>query len=343
MALPGRGSGTQDEAMTISSTSPSGDEPALMRAMRQDTFGGPEVLHESQVPRPEPGISQILIRVRAAGVNPTDWKHRSARRFLGEPPYTLGWDVSGTVEQVGLGVTLFKPGDEVFGMLPYAHGAGSHAEFVVGPTRAFVPKPSSIDHVQAAAIPLVALTAWQSLVDTAQLQAGQRVLIHAAAGGVGHVAVQIAKARGAHVIATASSPKHDFVRGLGADEVIDYREVDFAEAVQNVDVVLDTIGGDYQLRSLRTLRSGGMLVSTVPLPAEGLFEEAGRRRVPTELILVEADQAGMQSITELMQAGKLQAEVAEIFPLEQAAKAHEAGETNRTMGKLVLTVDELRS
>ena len=149
MALPGRGSGTQDEAMTISSTSPSGDEPALMRAMRQDTFGGPEVLHESQVPRPEPGISQILIRVRAAGVNPTDWKHRSARRFLGEPPYTLGWDVSGTVEQVGLGVTLFKPGDEVFGMLPYAHGAGSHAEFVVGPTRAFVaisipPAPSFV-------------------------------------------------------------------------------------------------------------------------------------------------------------------------------------------------------
>lgn len=327
--------------MTMSSsTNPSADEPAMMHAVRQDVLGGPEVLQHVQVPRPRPGISQILVRVRAAGVNPTDWKHRSARRFLGDPPYTLGWDVSGVVEQVGLGVTLFKPGDEVFGMLPYAHGAGSHAEFVVGPTRAFVPKPPAIDHLQAAAIPLVALTAWQSLVDTAQLSAGQRVLIHAAAGGVGHVAVQIAKARGAYVIATASSPKHDFVRGLGADEVLDYREVDFAEAVENVDVVLDTIGADYQLRSLRTLRSGGTLVSTVPIPAEGLLEEAAGLQIRTELILVEADQAGMQAITGLMEAGKLRAEIAQTFPLAQAAKAHEAGETNRTTGKLVLIVDE---
>lgn len=327
-------------SMSETTTTSTADGPTLMHAVRQDAFGGPEVLQEVQVPRPQPGISQILVRVRAAGVNPTDWKHRSARRFLGDPPYTLGWDVSGVVEQVGLGVTLFKPGDEVFGMLPYPHGAGSHAEFVVGPTRAFVPKPASVDHVQAGAIPLVALTAWQSLVDTAHLSAGDRVLIHAAAGGVGHVAVQIAKARGAYVIATASASKHDFVRGLGADEVIDYREVDFAEAVKNVDVVLDTIGGGYQLRSLQTLRSGGTLVSTVPIPDEGLFEEADRLQIRAELILVEADRAGMQAITELMETGKLQATVAETFPLAQAAEAHAAGETNRTTGKLVLTIEE---
>lgn len=311
----------------------------MMRAMRQDDFGGPEVLQEARVPRPEPGISQVLVRLRAAGVNPTDWKHRSGRRFLGDPPYTLGWDVSGVVEQVGLGVTLFKPGDEVFGMLPYAHGAGSHAEFVVGPTRAFVHKPESISHVQAGAIPLVALTAWQSLVDTANTGAGDRVLIHAAAGGVGHAAVQIAKARGAYVIGTASGPKHEFVRSLGADEVIDYRSVDFAEAVEGVDVVLDTIGGDYQLRSLAVLRRGGTMVSTVPAPAEGLYEEAQRLGVHAELILVESDHAGMREISALMQAGQLRATIAETFPLADAARAHEAGETNRTAGKLVLTMD----
>lgn len=315
-------------------------DPAMMRAVRQSTFGTPEVLHEVQVPRPEPGISQVLVRLRAAGVNPTDWKHRSGRRFLGDPPYTLGWDVSGVVEQVGLGVTLFKPGDEVFGMLPYPYGAGSHAEFAVGPARAFVHKPATISHLQAGAIPLVGLTAWQSLVDTADIGAGDRVLIHAAAGGVGHAAVQIAKARGAYVIATASAPKHEFVRGLGADEVIDYRQVDFAEAVSRVDVVLDTIGGDYQLRSLGCLRAGGTLVSTVPVAADGLHQQAERLGVRAELILVEADQAGMRGISDLMDAGLLRATIAETFPLAQAAGAHEAGETNRTVGKLVLTMED---
>ena len=313
----------------------------MMRAIRQNSFGGPEVLYNADVPRPGPGISQILVRLRAAGVNPTDWKHRSGRRFLGDPPYTLGWDASGVVEQVGLGVTLFAPGDEVFGMLPYPYGAGSHAQFVAGPARAFVHKPASISHVQAGAIPLVALTAWQALVDTAGLAAGDRVLVHAAAGGVGHVAVQIAKARGAYVISTASGPKHEFVRSLGADEVIDYRQVDFAEAVNGVDVVLDTIGGDYQLRSLHTLRPGGTMVSTVPVAAEGLPALAEELGVRTALILVEADHAGMRAVCDLMESGQLRATVAETFPLAEAARAHEAGETNRTTGKLVLTMEDV--
>lgn len=315
-------------------------ERPTMRAVRQEEFGGPEVLREVVVPRPEPGISQVLVRVKAAGVNPTDWKHRSAQRFLGRPPYTLGWDVSGVVEQVGLGVTLFEPGDEVFGMLPYAHGAGSHAEFVVGPTRAFVRKPASLDHVQAAALPLASLTAWQVLVDTAGIGKGDRVLIHAAAGGVGHLAVQIAKARGAYVIGTARAAKHEFVRSLGADEMIDYREVDFAEAVQGVDVVLDAIGGDYQLRSLRTLRPGGLLVSLLPVPAEGLFEQAALLGVRAKLILAEADHAGMQAVADLAEAGRLRATIAGTFPLAEAARAHAMGETGRTSGKLVLVVEE---
>lgn len=309
-----------------------------MRAMRVDRFGGPEVLEAVDIPRPSPGLSQVLVRVRAAGVNPTDWKHRGGRRFLGDPPYVVGWDVSGVVEEVGLGVTLFKPGDEVFGMLPYPGGAGAYAEYVVGPARAFAPKPAAVDHVQAAAIPLVALTAWQCLVDTAHVRAGDRVLVHAAAGGVGHLAVQIAKSRGAEVIGTASAPRHDFVRSLGADEVVDYTSVDFADVVRDVDVVLDTIGEDYQLRSLRTLKRGGTMVSTVPRAAEGLFERAAELGVRAELILVEADHAGMLAIADLVERGRLRATIAGTFPLDRAAEAHRLGETGRTAGKLVLTV-----
>jgi NADPH:quinone reductase-like Zn-dependent oxidoreductase len=311
----------------------------MMRAISQDVLGGPEVLKEVEVERPEPGLSEVLVRVHAAGLNPTDWKHRELRNFLGEPPFTLGWDVSGVVEAVGTGVTLFKPGDEVFGMLPYPHGVGSHAEYVTGPARTFARKPSTIDHATAGALPLAALTAWQALVDTAAVQAGDRVLIHAAAGGVGHLAVQIAKARGAYVIGTASTAKHDFVRGLGADEVIDYRQTDFAEAVHDIDVALDTIGGEYQLRTLRTLRRGGMLVSVLPFPVQGLADEAGRLGVRTEMLLVEADHAGMNAIAGLVEAGALKTVIAGTFPMAQAAKAHELGETNRTTGKLVLVME----
>ena len=318
---------------------PAAERPGML-AIGQDRFGGPEELHEVRLPRPKPRVGQILVRVRAAGVNPTDWKHRAGESWFREPTVPLGWDVSGVVEAVGLGSTLFEPGDEVFGMLPYPHGVGSHAEYVVGPTRAFVRKPESIDHVQAGALPLAALTAWQALVDTAALGPGDRVLIHAAAGGVGHLAVQIAKARGAYVIGTASAAKHGFLRELGVDEAIDYREVDFAEAVRDVDVVLDTIGGDYQLRSLRTLRPGGILVSTLPSPAPGLWEEAERLGVRAKLILVEADHAGMQAIADLAESGALRATIAGTFPLAEAARAHEAGETNRTAGKLVLVMDE---
>lgn len=324
----------------MSNTASDDQNTATMMAAGQDRFGGPEEIHEVILPRPKPGISEILVRVHAAGINPTDWKHRAGQSWFPEPSVPLGWDVSGVVEAVGLGSTLFEPGDEVFGMLPYPHGVGSHAEYVVGPTRAFVHKPAAIDHVQAGALPLAALTAWQALVDTAGIAPGDRVLIHAAAGGVGHLAVQIAKARGAYVIGTASAPKHEFLRGLGADEVIDYRETDFAEAVRDVDIVLDTIGGDYQLRSLHTLRPGGILVSTLPRPAKGLREEAERLGVRVKLILVEADHAGMQAIADLAAEGALKATIAGTFPLAEAAKAHKAGETDHTTGKLVIVMDE---
>ncbi|MEU5096500.1 NADP-dependent oxidoreductase [Streptomyces sp. NPDC020996] len=310
-----------------------------MRAISQDVLGGPEVLKKVRLPRPEPRANEVLVRVRAAGVNPTDWKHRATGGFLGEPPFVLGWDVSGVVEAVGVGVARFRPGDEVFGMLSYPYGHGSHAEYVTAPARVFAHKPAAVDHVQAGALPLVSLTAWQALVETADLRPGQRVLIHAAAGGVGHVATQIAKARGAYVIGTASAGKHDFLRGIGVDEAIDYRATDFAEAVKDVDVVLDTIGGDTSVRSLRVLRPGGLVVSILPVGSNEFYEEAERLGVRALRMLVDSSHGGMRAIAELVESGRLRATVAETFPLADAARAHALGETGRTTGKLVLLMD----
>lgn len=314
--------------------------PTTMRAIGQDVLGGPEVLHEIERPVPQPGPSEILVRVRATALNPTDWKHRAiAGLFLPAPPFVLGWDVSGEVAAVGYGVTLFKPGDEVFGMLPYPHGHGAAAEYVTGPARAFARKPANLDHTQSAAIPLAALTAYQALVDTANVQAGQRVLIHAAAGGVGHFAVQIAKARGAYVIGTAGAANHEFLRSIGADEVLDYRTTDFAETLRDVDVVLDPIDTPHAIQSLRTLRPGGMVVSIRPTGVEELFAAAEKLGVRAEALLVEADHAGMNALRELAESGAIRPVIAGTFPLSDAAKAHALGDTNRTVGKLVLTVD----
>ncbi|MEU1055758.1 NADP-dependent oxidoreductase [Streptomyces sp. NPDC005876] len=310
-----------------------------MRAISQDVLGGPEVLKEVRLPRPEPRPNEVLVRVRAAGVNPTDWKHRANGGFLGEPPFVLGWDVSGTVEAAGIGVAAFRPGDEVFGMLSYPFGHGSHAEYVAAPARFFWHKPAGTDHVQAGALPLVSLTAWQALVERAELRPGQRVLIHAAAGGVGHAAVQIAKARGAHVIGTASAGKHDFLRSLGVDEPVDYHETDVTEAVGDVDVVLDTLGGDTAVKSLRVLRPGGVVVSILPVGSDEFPREAERLGVRAVRMLVDADQAGMREIAALVEAGRLRAAVERTFPLADAAGAHAQGERGRTTGKLVLVMD----
>ncbi|MER6571837.1 NADP-dependent oxidoreductase [Streptomyces sp. NPDC001093] len=310
-----------------------------MRAIGQDVLGGPEVLKEVRMQRPKPGPNQVLVRVRAAGVNPTDWKHRATGGFLGEPPFVLGWDVSGEVVETGIGVAAFEPGDEVFGMLPYPYGHGSHAEYVIAPVRALAHKPASIDHTQAGALPLVSLTAWQALTEHADVRPGQRVLIHAAAGGVGHVAVQIAKARGAYVIGTASAGKHDFLREIGVDEPVDYRATDVTEAVRDVDVVLDTLGGETSVESLKVLRPGGVVVSILPVGSTEFHDEAERRGVRAVRMLVDADRAGMEKVAELAESGKLKATIAGTFPLAEAAKAHEVGDTGRTTGKLVLLVD----
>ncbi|MFJ8599178.1 NADP-dependent oxidoreductase [Streptomyces shenzhenensis] len=327
-----------DSAAATDSTNPAAPDGApVMLALHQTVLGGPEVLQLTEVPRPTPGLGEILVAVHAAGFNPTDFMHRARSLFLPPPPLTLGWDVSGTVVETGHGVTLFKPGDEVFGMLPYPHGAGSHAEYVTGPTRAFAAKPAGIDHVQAAALPLAALTAWQALVETAGLQAGQRVLIHAAAGGVGHLAVQIAKERGAHVTGTASSPKHDFLRELGADACIDHRSEDFTDTDERYDVVLDALGGENAIRSVSVLRPGGVLVTLLP-GAEDTRAVAEKAQVRAVHLAVEHDQAGMRAIAGLVDRGRLRAHVSGTFPLAEGARAHVLGETGRTTGKLVITV-----
>ena len=309
-----------------------------MRAIRQDRLGGPEVLVERQVERPEPGPTEVLVRVHAVGLNPVDVKSRQHGGFLGQPPFVLGWDVSGVVERTGVGVTLFAPGDEVFGMPWFPRQAGAYAEYVTAPSRHFAAKPESLDHVRAAGLPLAGLTARQALVDRAAVRPGQRVLIHAAAGGVGHLAVQIAKEQGAYVIGTARAAKHDLLRELGADEVVDYTAVDVAEAVEPVDVVLDPIGGDNGPRSLRVLRPGGILVS-INSPAEQrlapLAEELGVR---AGFLLVEPDRAGLLALADSVRAGRLRVLVEAELPLADAAKAHELSETGRVTGKIVLTV-----
>ncbi|MCP9206919.1 NADP-dependent oxidoreductase [Streptomyces cucumeris] len=315
------------------------DTPPTMRAVSQDRAGTPDVLTVVETARPEPGRGEILVRVHAAGVNPADWKTRERGVFAdGTPlPFTLGFDVSGVVTSVGAGVTVFRPGDEVFGMPRFPHPAGAYAEYVTAPARHFAPRPRGLDHTQAGALPLAALTAWQALVDTAAVRPGQRVLIHAGAGGVGHLAVQIAKARGAYVIATASAAKHDLVRALGADELIDYRTQDIAATVRDVDVVLDSVGAATWSRSLRTLRRGGTLVSILPLDdtfPSRQAEEAGVRAV---FMLVEPDQQGLREISALIEDGRLRVIVDAVFALEQAAQAHVLGETGRTTGKIVLT------
>ncbi|WP_371676551.1 NADP-dependent oxidoreductase [Streptomyces sp. NBC_01276] len=306
-----------------------------MRAVVVSKWGGPEVLVETEAERPEPGMGEVLVRVHAAGVNPVDWKTRESGGLIPWGPVpAVGWDVSGTVEAVGPGVTLYRVGDEVYGMPRFPQQAGAYAEYVTAPARHLARKPASLSHVEAAALPLAALTAWQALVDTARVSAGQRVLVHAAAGGVGHLAVQIAKARGAYVIGTASAGKHELLRGLGADEVIDYRTTDFEDAVADVDVVIDAMGGDHGERSLKVLKPGGHLV-TLPGP-DGI--PADPRGVHASWVLVEPDLKGLEEIAALVERGLLKPLIDTVLPLEEAAKAHEIGERGRTTGKIVLTV-----
>ena len=303
-----------------------------MRTVRQHGLGGPEVLVVEDVERPEPGPTEVLVRVAAAGVNPVDWKTRAGGGFLRDPPFTLGWDVAGVVEAVGFGVTWLAPGDRVFGMPRFPREAACYAEYVVSPSRHLARIPEGLGDVEAAGVPLAGLTAWQALVDTAGVAEGSRVLVLGAAGGVGHFAVQIAKARGAWVAGTSSPEKHGFLRELGADEALDKAE---PLPTRDVDAVLDAVGGETGLTALPAMRGGGVLVTVSGSAVPGL-REAAAGRVRVEGILVEPDRAGMDALAAL----GLRPHVEATFPLEQAAEAHRLGEQGRTRGKIVLTVND---
>jgi NADPH:quinone reductase-like Zn-dependent oxidoreductase len=309
-----------------------------MRAIIQDTFGGPEVLRLADVPDPAPLPTEAVVRVKAIGINPVETYIRAGRfPFAGQPPIILGWDISGVVESVVPGTNRFVPGDEVFGMPLFPRAAKAYAELVAAPSRQLARKPAALSHSEAAAASLAGLTAWQCLVDVAGVRNGDRVLIHAAAGGVGHLAVQIAKAKGAYVIGTASTGKCDFVRALGADEVIDYRSVDFAETVRDIDVVLEMVGGEYGERSLKALKPGGLLVTIVDRLNRQLAEKVGNAGRRFAGVTVEPDHIGLEALAAMAEAGKLKVHVDKAFPLEEAAKAHRFLFEAKPRGKIVLT------
>ena len=311
-----------------------------MRAIVQNSFGEPDVLQFGELPLPEPIATEVRVRVQAAGVNPVDWKTRAGKGAAAQwgLPLTVGWDVAGVVDAVGPGVTRFAVGDPVFGMPWFPRPASAYAEFVTAPSRHFARRPDALGVVEAGGLSLAGLTAWQCLVDVARVQPGQRVLVHAGAGGVGHLAVQIAKSRGAHVIATASAAKHDLLADLGVDEAVDYRSRRFEEVVEPVDVVYDLIGGDVSVRSLDVLRPDGVMIVLPSSAAAAAVEAARNRGLRAVGVLVEPDGDGLEDLAALVEAGGLRVLIDETFPLDRAADAHRLGERGRATGKIVLTV-----
>jgi NADPH:quinone reductase-like Zn-dependent oxidoreductase len=308
-----------------------------MKAVSIYSYGGPAVLVYEDAPRPHPDAGEVLVRIHAAGINPIDWKIREGRfeaMLHHTLPLVLGWDVSGVVEGLGSGLTRLKLGDEVFSR-PDLSRDGAYAEFIVVRESEAALKPKSIDHIHAAALPLTGLTAWQALFDAGGLAAGQRVLIHAAAGGVGSLAVQLAKWKGAHVIGTASARNHDFLRKLGVDQVVDYDTERFEEVVQAVDVVLDTMGGDTQERSWKVLKRGGILVSIASQPPA---ESAAAHGVRQAFVFTQPNAGQLGEIARLVEAEKLKAIVETVLPLSDATRGQELSERGHTRGKIVLRV-----
>jgi len=308
-----------------------------MKAIRVHEFGGPEVLKYEEAPRPEPAPDEVLIKVYASGVNPVDWKMRAGLAeslFPINLPFIPGWDVSGEIEQVGSDILIFKKGDEVYGR-PDVTRDGTYAEFVAVKADQINFKPKSIDHDKAAAVPLAGLTAWQGLFNYGKLEEGQKVLIHAASGGVGSFAVQLAKWKGARVIGTASEENIDFLFDLGADGAIDYKNQKFEDKITGVDLVLDLVGGDIQKRSLKVIKKGGRLITTVQPRYQ---EEAKAKGIHMEAFLTKSLPEELQQLADLIDSGKIKPIVSQKFALKDAAAAQIEIEKGHTRGKIVLTV-----
>ena len=309
-----------------------------MKAVRIHTYGSPDVLSFEDAPRPELGEGEVLIRVHATSINPFDSAVRAgylAGYLNYHFPLILGTDVSGTIEEMGPGANHFAPGDSV-----YARGGvirdGAYAEYIVVPASDIAAKPASLDHIHSAALPHVTLTAWQALYEAAGLSEGQTVLIHGAAGGVGHIAVQLAKLRGARVIGTASDYNFEFLRQIGADEVIDYNKTRFEDVVHDADVVLDVVGGETQSRSWAVLKPGGILVSTVEPPSEETAAAHGVR----QYFVASSPPIGevLAKVAKLVDSGQIKPVVSTVLPLQEVQMGHQMIDTRHTRGKIVMQV-----
>jgi len=308
-----------------------------MKAIVFYEYGGPEVLKYEDVPRPKPKEDQILARVIAAGVNPVDGMIRSGMFAKDEKtafPRILGADIAGVVEKTGSKITKFKAGDAVYAYISLDN-EGGYAEYALATENEASPKPKSLDYVEAAAVPVVALTAWQGLIDTAKLSAGETVLIHGGSGGVGTFAIQIAKGRGAKVIATASTANQDLLKQLGADVAIDYTKTKFEDIAKDVDVVLDSVGKDTLARSYGVMKKGGFIVSLVARPDQAELAKRGLRGAS---LSAEPNSNELAEIGNLIDEKKIRVIVSQTFPLSEARKAHEQVATGHTRGKIVLKV-----
>lgn len=311
------------------------DENPKMRAVVAHEYGAPDVLKIEQIPRPEPNYDEALIRVIASSVNPADpltLSGKYAKEFGTHLPLIAGYDIAGIVEKTGEGVTKLKPGDAVYG---YPTFGGGWADYVAVKEWEVGPKPKSLSFAEAAAVPMGALTAWQSLVDVAKLQPGQTILIHGGSGGVGSFAVQIAKARGAKVIATASTANQDLLKQLGADVAVDYTKTKFEDVAKDVDAVLDPVGKDTLARSYGVVKKGGIVMSLVARPDPAELKKHGIRGTG---IASHPDAADLTEIAQLIDTGKIKPMVTQVLPLTDAVKAQQQAATHHTRGKVVLRI-----
>jgi NADPH:quinone reductase-like Zn-dependent oxidoreductase len=308
-----------------------------MKAIRIHEFGGPDVLELEDIEIPKPNDDEILIKVYASSVNPVDQKifaGEAQEKFPTEFPLTIGWDVSGVIEEAGGKVRNFSIGDEVYAR-PYPTKNGAFAEYAIVKASEAALKPRSIDHLNAAAVPLAGLTAWQGLFKFGQLQKGQRVLIHAASGGVGSFAVQFAKWKGAYVIGTASADNLDFIKQLGADEAIDYKNERFEEKVSDVDLVLDLVGKDTQQSSIQVVKPGGRIITTI---APQFKDEAKEKNIHLEGFTAQSYTEDLEQIANLIDDGSVSPVVSAVINLEDAKKAEEMNSKGNGRGKIVIKV-----
>jgi NADPH:quinone reductase-like Zn-dependent oxidoreductase len=306
-----------------------------MKAIVVDEYGGPEVLKYEDAPRPEPKENEALVRVIAAGVNPVDALIRSGKyaKFFGTTlPLIPGYDIAGIVEKTGAKITKLKVGDSIYA---YVLWGGGYAEYAVATEGEATAKPKSLNYIEAAAVPLAALTAWQALIDTAKLSAGQTVLIHGGSGGVGSMAIQIAKARGAKVIATASTANQELLKQLSADVTVDYTKTKFEDVAKDVDVVLDSVGKDTLARSYDVVRKGGIITTLVAQPDQSELDKHGIRGAA---ISVRPNASELAEITKLIEEKKVKPVVSQVLPLNEAVKAQEQAATHHTRGKIVLRI-----